>query len=116
MTVQEIDKEIDALLRAFERTQERVSAVAEKTSRDADLSRLAGLIDQRVDELVAAREEILRRIEGLPDSQQRRVLILRYGAGLKWSEIAAEMHFSIRHVHRLYNQACVEIGYYTEGG
>ena len=101
MTVQEIDKEIDALLRAFEKTQERIST----TGRDADLSRLAERIDQRVEDLLRMREERLSVIEALPDPQQRQVLILRDVGGMRWAEVAREMNYTREHVQRIYRKA-----------
>ncbi len=106
MKITELDAEISSLLRAFEKTRDRVSAAAEATGGDpVDLSRLADLIDQRVEDLVTAREERLSAIEALPDPAQRQVLILRDVGGMRWAEVAREMNYTREHVQRIYRKA-----------
>lgn len=56
------------------------------------------LIDNKLDELIALREEIERAIEGLP-SQDRELIRLRYIEGLRWEEIAVKLHYSIQHIY-----------------
>ena len=56
------------------------------------------LIDNKLDELIALREEIERAIEGLP-SQDRELIRLRYIEGFRWEEIAVKLHYSIQHIY-----------------
>lgn len=57
------------------------------------------LIDRKLDELIALREEIERAIEGLP-SQDRELIRLRYIEGLRWEEIAVKLHYGYRQILR----------------
>ena len=49
--------------------------------------------------------EIFQAIEEVPDERERQVLTLRYIKGLKWEEIAVEMHVEWAQVHRIHARA-----------
>ena len=57
------------------------------------------LIDRKLDELLALREQIESAIQGLP-AEERRLMRLRYIDGLTWEKIAVALHYSIQHVWR----------------
>lgn len=49
--------------------------------------------------------DIFQAIERLTDERERLVLTLRYIKGLKWEEIAVEMHVEWAQVHRIHAKA-----------
>lgn len=65
-------------------------------------------INTRIDELVQQKTDAMHRIQNVPDQDQQNILIARYVNGEKWEKIAVEVHFSIRHVHRIHGAALIE--------
>lgn len=104
-----LDKEINALLEEREKTfneackmsappsdNERVSgthanSTEEKYIRYAEYSRM---IDSRIDELYAVKQEILTAITAVNNNTYRTLLILRYIRFKTWEQIAEEMNYS----------------------
>ena len=66
---------------------------------------LAGTLDERVDELVSIKEEILRAVSTLDDCRLRTILVCRYTRFMRWEEIAIEMHYGIRRIMVLHDKA-----------
>lgn len=62
-------------------------------------------IDQKVDQLVALREEIERMVSEIDNRTQQEILLRRYISGQKWERIALEMHLEYRWVLRLHGRA-----------
>lgn len=60
------------------------------------------LIDRKLDELIALREQIESAIQGLP-AEERRLMRLRYIDGLTWEKIAVELNYSWSQVHRIHS-------------
>lgn len=54
-------------------------------------------------------DEINDAIDGLDNSDQRRVLRLRYINGYCWEQVAISMNMSVRTVHRVHGQALNEL-------
>jgi DNA-directed RNA polymerase specialized sigma subunit len=62
-------------------------------------------INVDIDRLVDTKRAIKQAVECVPDISQRTLLELRYICGKTWEEIAEEMFFGIRWVHRLHEKA-----------
>lgn len=81
-------------------------------SSQRDLSDYIVTIDEMIENLKQERlkrakrqQEIERRIEKMEDEDEQRVLRLRYIKGMKWEEVAVEMGFSWKQVHRIHSEA-----------
>lgn len=66
---------------------------------------LSDKIQARTAALIGVRVEIIQATEKLEDANQRTLLIERYVNGKTFEEIAAEMHYTWRHVHRVHGAA-----------
>lgn len=115
-----IDKEIGRLLRELRAARERAMSITARV----DANRVSGtkdphkydtlvayenLIDQKVDELYAVKQEILIAIDGVRDDTLRALLLERYINGKKWEQIAVNLNYSWRQIIRLHGQALQEI-------
>ena len=70
------------------------------------LLRLEAQTEQLTHTLDAVRAEIIAVINAVPQQHQRELLRYRYLAGMKFEQIAVEMHYSYFHlVHRLHPEA-----------
>lgn len=70
------------------------------------LLRLEAQTEQLIHTLDAVRAEIIAVINAVPQQHQRELLRYRYLAGMKFEQIAVEMHYSYFHlVHRLHPEA-----------
>lgn len=61
-----------------------------------------------VEELTARMAEIEKAIEPL-DPRERTLIRLHYFQGLTWEEVAVEMGYTWRHVHRLHGKALAKL-------
>ena len=66
---------------------------------------LSSTLDERIDELVSIKEEIVRAVSQIDNSRYRTLLISRYTRFMTWERISDEMHYSIRSVMRLHEKA-----------
>lgn len=78
----------------------------------SDLSDYMVLLDEQIELLKAERLEKARayagienRIRGMENEDEQRVLRLRYIRGLKWEEVAVEMGYSWKQIHRIHSSA-----------
>ncbi len=55
------------------------------------IRRLKRRLEHKLEELVAAKEEMLDYISTVKDSEMRQILILRYMDGLTWPQVARRM-------------------------
>lgn len=67
------------------------------------------MIDKRIDELYAIKQEILAAVMKLEDGTLRTLLIARYINFHTWERIAYDMHYSYRQVCRLHGKALNKI-------
>lgn len=81
-------------------------------SSQTDLSDYIVTIDEMIEDLKQERlkrakrqQEIEQRIRQMKDEDEQRVLRLRYIKGLKWEEVAVEMGYSWKQVHRIHSDA-----------
>lgn len=66
-------------------------------------------IDADIDRLVAVRDGIKAIIESVEDDRERLLLQYRYLDGRTFEEIAVQMHYSWRQIHRLHSQALTNL-------
>lgn len=66
-------------------------------------------LDHEIDALVDLRNRIEVAVERLEDGRLRDVMRYRYIDGMKWEQIAVEMHYSYMQVCRLHGKALLEI-------
>lgn len=91
---------------------DRNGNVSDKVGRSvAKIVDLETEIDREVDELVAAREEIMETIAKVGDERLKSLLTMRYINGYKWEKIALNMHYSHANVTQyLHPQALRIVG------
>ena len=115
-----IDKEINALLAEKERTRDRLTQITQSYTRSEvqvtkdphkfdRLVELENLIDQKVDEQIQVKTEIIRTISALEDRYQRMVLSGYYISMKTWEQVAVDMHYSFQNVMRLRKVAIWEV-------
>ena len=115
-----IDEEIDSLIQTRDETLSRILKITQSYTADTVQStkdqhkfdRLAGLefdIDQKVDELVEVKREIMAAINQISDRRYRLVLLKRYLDYKTFERIAVEMHYSYKQVCRLHGRALIEM-------
>lgn len=83
-----------------------------KGSHQSDLSDYAVLLDGQIEllkkerlEKVRLYSEIESKIRQMEDEDEQRVLRLRYIKGLKWEEVAVEIDYSWKQIHRIHSNA-----------
>lgn len=118
-----LDKEIDALLseqrRAFDiacstttsLTQDKVQTSQSNSAENKfiNYANYSKMIDVRIDELYAIKQEILQAINTVDDSTYRTLLIERYVNFKTWEQIAVDMNYCWRQIMRLHGQALQKI-------
>lgn len=119
-----LDNEINALLKeqheAFTKATgfnynadgEKVQTSKRNTSEDRfiNYASYSELIDSRIDELYAIKQEILSVINKVDDSVLRTLLVEKYINFHTWEQISCDMNYSYVHVvHNLHPKALDEI-------
>lgn len=66
-------------------------------------------LDHEIDAMADLRNRIEAAVEKLEDGRLRDVMRYRYIDGMKWEQIAVEMHYSYMQVCRLHGKALLEI-------
>lgn len=116
----QLDREINSLLRTKEETRAWLMSVTagydgesvQGTRDPHKYDRLAELdekIDQRIDQLVAVKQEIMDAIAQVEDSRYRTLLTERYMEFRTWEQIAVDMNYSYMHTCRLHGEALREL-------
>lgn len=114
--VRRIDKEIEALLRLVQRTRESLESVTQNYNGDITtgtknphkydrLVELESLVDEKIDQQIALKAEILNTIMQLEDRRQRLVLMEYYVEMKTWEQVAVDLNYAWRHVMRLHGIA-----------
>ena len=115
-----INREIDALVKAKKEARDQLTKVTQnyqadgaQSSKDPHkfdrLAELETMIDQKIDDLIAAKKEITGAINQLQDGRQRTVLLDYYIRCKTQEEIAVEMHYSYRNTKRWLRAGIAEI-------
>lgn len=121
-----IDHEIDVLMKAEEETRDRILSITQRYDGDGaqstkdphkfdKLAELSSLIDQKTDELVAVKAEILEMIGRLPESRQRNVCNSYYIRMRTFEQIAVEENYSYRQVKRIHSKSLLLVDGYLTG-
>ena len=66
-------------------------------------------LDHEIDAMADLRNRIEAAVEKLEDGRLRDVMRYRYIDGMKWEQIAVEMHYSYMQVCRFHGRALLEI-------
>lgn len=115
-----IDSEINTLLELVQTTRESLEAITQNYDRDGSqatknphkfdrLIELESQVDDKVDELIALKGEILGTISKLKDNRQRIILTEYYLKMKTWEQIAVDMHYSFQHIMRMHGYALKEV-------
>lgn len=116
----QIDQEINSLLRTKQETRDRLTSVTagydgesvQGTRDPHKYDRLAELdekIDQRIDQLIQVKGEIADAIAQVQDTRYRTLLTERYLCFRTWEQIAVDMNYSWKHIHRIHGEALIEL-------
>lgn len=114
--VRRIDKEISALLRLVQKTRESLETITQNYDSDGAQStknphkydrlvELESLVDQKIDEQIQMKADILCTIMQLDDRRQRLVLMEYYIEMKTWEQVAVDLGYAWRHVMRLHGMA-----------
>lgn len=111
-----LESQHKALLKATKSTAmsegERVQSSAGNAmeSKFINYASYSEMVDERIDELYAIKQEILEAVNKINDSTLRTLLIARYINFKTWEKIACEMNYSYKHiVHILHPKALSKI-------
>lgn len=115
-----IDREIGRLLRERRAAWDRAVSITSRLNstcvsgtkdphRYDAVVEYEDMIDAKVDELYAVKQEILSAINNIQDGTLRALLTERYMRGKKWEQIAIDLNYSWRQIIRLHGQALLEI-------
>lgn len=118
--VRRIDKEIEALLRLVQHTRESLESVTQNYDADGAQStknphkydrlvELESLVDQKIDEQISLKAEILNTIMQLDDRRHRLVLMEYYVEMKTWEQVAVDLHYSYMHITRIHGYALKEV-------
>lgn len=69
---------------------------------------------ERADAYFGHAQQVELAINALPDSLQRTILRKRYLDGMRWEEIAMDVHYSERHCKRVHKGGMIALGVWTE--
>ena len=122
-----IESNINALVTAKENAKSQFLRITPNYGRDGSqisknphkydrLVELESLIDEKIDEQLKAKEEILTMIGRLQDSRQQAILTYFYINMLTLEETATKVRYSYPHVKRLRAKAMREIQEILNGG
>lgn len=118
--VRRIDKEISSLLRLVQRTRESLEAVTQNYDSDGAqstknphrfdrLAELESIVDEKIDEQIQMKADILCTIMELDDRVQRILLMDYYVEMMTWEQVAVDLNYSYMHVTRLHGYALKEV-------
>ena len=118
--VRRIDKEIEALLRLVQRTRESLETVTQNYDSDGAQStknphkydrlvELESLVDEKIDQQIALKAEILNTIMQLEDRRQRLVLMEYYIEMKTFEQVAVDIHYSWRQIMNIHGHALKEV-------
>lgn len=114
--VRNIDRQINGLLITLQETRDRLTNVTQNYDKDGaqtsaaphkfdSLVVLNDQINERVDELVQTKADVLATISKLSDSRQREVLTAYFVNCYTWEKTAYTLGYSYQHVMRIYKEA-----------
>jgi len=92
-----------------ERVQKTKSHEAKFTKYVNSMVDLEKKIDEEMVQLMELKMEIREKIYQVENPNRRLVLLYRYINFMKWEEIADQMNYSIKQLHRIHNAALTDI-------
>lgn len=115
-----IDREIALLQKTKEETRDNLTKITQsyesdgaQTTKDPHkydrLVELENEIDQKVDELIDTKQEIMNVIFKVEDRNQRQVLISYYIRMMTLEKIAVEMNYSFRQIVNIRRHGIMEV-------
>ena len=119
-----LDREIERKLEEVARLRSKLTRVTEVFTAEprgggsiygkteeilAKIVDLENEIDADIDRLVAIRDGIKTIIEAVEDDREKLLLQYRYLDGRTFEEIAVQMHYSWRQIHRLHSRALTNL-------
>lgn len=118
--VRRIDKEISALLRLVQKTRESLETITQNYDSDGAQStknphkydrlvELESLVDQKIDEQIQMKADILCTIMQLDDRRQRLVLMEYYIEMKTFEQVAVDMNYSWRQIMNIHGHALKEV-------
>ena len=119
-----LDREIDRKLEAVSLLRSKLTRIIQVYSTEprgggtiygktegilAKIVDLENEIDADIDRLISIRDNIKTIIEAVEDDRERLLLQYRYLDGRTFEEIAVQMHYSWRQIHRLHSRALTNL-------
>ena len=115
-----IDREIRALEEVISSTRKRLESVTQSYSGDGAQSskdphkfdrlvELESLVNEKIDEQIQIKTEILEAISQIRDRRQRIVLTEYYLNMKTWDQVAVEINYSWRQVMNIHGRALQEM-------
>ena len=115
-----IDREIRALEEVISSTRKRLESVTQSYSGDGTQSskdphkfdrlvELESLVNEKIDEQIQIKTEILEAISQIRDRRQRIVLTEYYLNMKTWEQVAVEINYSWRQVMNIHGRALQEM-------
>lgn len=115
-----IDREIRTLEEVIKSTRERLESVTQSYSGDGAQStkdphkfdrlvELESLVNEKIDEQIQIKTEILEAISQIRDRRQRIVLTEYYLNMKTWEQVAVEINYSWRQVMNIHGRALQEM-------
>lgn len=115
-----IDREIRALEEVISSTRKRLESVTQSYSGDGAQSskdphkfdrlvELESLVNEKIDEQIQIKTEILEAISQIRDRRQRIVLTEYYLNMKTWEQVAVEINYSWRQVMNIHGRALQEM-------
>jgi hypothetical protein len=92
---------------AVDTSAERVQSSKDNTTERNLVNYIAyeELIKCRIDELVNVKTEILEAINDIPNPTYRTLLTAYYINCKTWEQVAEDLHYSVRAIHRMHGEA-----------
>jgi len=111
-----IDREIRTLEEVITSTRERLESVTQSYSGDGAQSskdphkfdrlvELESLVNEKINEQIQIKTEILEAISQIRDRRQRMVLMEYYVNMKTWEQVAVDIGHSYQHTHRIHGYA-----------
>lgn len=72
-------------------------------------------INQQIDLLINKKREVMELVDSLDNADEISLLYKRYFNYMSWEEIAVDMKFSYKHIHRIHGNALKSIQVKMEG-
>ena len=96
---------------SYELSPDKAKTSGPKRTLEETIAKLVDLeadINRRIDGLVDRKQEAFAMINRIADLDQQNILIGRYIQLKKWEDIACELHFSMRQVHRIHRKGLLD--------